>query len=318
MGRWVEPDIRDEIVTFVEKRSSQTELSKRELIGWVGITPSRYYDWRKRTGQSNHHNGSIPRDHWILAQEREAIIAYCSDKLEDGYRRLTYMMLDEDIVAVSPSTTYRVLKAANLLNRWRNADKKDKPGFTQPEQVHDHWHVDISHINILGTIFFLVTVLDGRSRYIVAHDLRANMNEYDVEIVVQRGREAFPDARPRMISDNGPQFVSKDFKEFIRLSGFSHVRTRPYYPQSNGKLERFHGTIKSEEIRRNSYLDIDDARARIKTYIQHYNTRRLHSSIYYLTPQDVLEARIDERLRQRQQKLDQARERRKQQRNLAA
>ena len=76
------------------------------------------------------------------------------------------------------------------------------------------------------------------------------MTETDVEIILQRAKEKFPDARPRIISDNGPQFIAKDFKEFIRLSGMTHVRTSPYYPQSNGKLERFHKTIKGECIRR--------------------------------------------------------------------
>ncbi len=99
-------------------------------------------------------------------------------------------------------------------------------------------------------------------------------------------------------------------KEFIRLSGFTHVRTRPYYPQSNGKLERFRGTIKSEEIRRNSYLCIEDARRHIAAYVQHYNTKRLNSTIYYLTPEDVLMGRTNERLNLLQQKLDEARKHR--------
>jgi transposase InsO family protein len=276
----------------------------------IGISSSRYYDWLKRVGKPNQHNGIIPKQHWILAEEREAIINYCRDRLLDGYRRLSYMMLDEDIVAVSPSTTYRVLHAAGLLNRWSPHKKLNKKGFTQPERPHDHWHIDISYINILGLIYFLITVLDGASRYVLHHEVRIQMTEYDVEITIQKAREKFPEATPRIISDNGPQFISKDFKDYIRFSGFSHVLTSPYHPQSNGKLERFHGTIKQEEIRKNSYLNIEDARAKISAYIDYYNKIRLHSAIYYLTPEDILLGRETERLETRQRKLDQAREQR--------
>ena len=295
-----------------------TTYNRRELIGQIGIHPGRYYEWKRRLGLFNRHNGRIPKSHWILDEERSAIEAYCKDKLEEGYRRLTYMMLDADVAAVSPTTTYRVLKEADLLNRWSRSQGNEKPGFTQPIAVHQHWHVDISYVNILGSMFFLITVLDGRSRYVVAHDLRTHMSEYDVELVIQRAKERFPDARPRIISDNGPQFISRDFKEFIRSSQYSHVRTRPYYPQSNGKLERFHGTVKEEEIRRRSYISPEDARRSIARYVQHYNSRRLHSSIYFLTPEDVMHDRVGKRLDERQRKLDMAREHRQQVRQAAA
>lgn len=314
----MEPDVRDGVVHYVEHMTSLTAYSRRELMAMIGLYPGRYYQWKKRLGRFNRHNGCIPKSHWLLNAERRAIEEYCEDKLEEGYRRLTYMMLDEDIVAVSPSTTYRVLKEAHLLNRWSRSEGNEKPGFRQPIHVHQHWHVDISYVNILGSIFFLITVLDGRSRYVVAHDLRTHMGEYDVETVIQKARERFPDARPRIISDNGPQFISKDFKEFIRVSGFSHVRTRPYYPQSNGKLERYHATIKGEEIRRNSYVSIKDARRRIARYVDRYNTRRLHSSVYFLTPQDVLCGREEERISERERKLEDARAHRQRVRQAAA
>ena len=261
----------------------------------------------------NNHNGKIPKSHWLLPDEREKIISYCKYKVEEGYRRLTYMMLDEDIVAVSPSTTYRVLKRAGLLNRWQRRKTLKGKGFKQPLKPHEHWHIDISYINILGTMFFLICILDGASRYIIHHELRTNMTEYDVELTLQRAKEKYPAARPRIISDNGSQFISREFKEFIRLSGFTHVRTSVGYPQSNGKLERFHGTVKSEEIRRNSYTDLADARKRIAAYIDYYNTKRLHSAIYYLTPEDVLLGRTKDRLKERQNKLDVAKKNRMEQ-----
>ncbi|MFQ5751075.1 MAG: IS3 family transposase [bacterium] len=289
---------------------TRSALSRMWLIRQLGISRSRFYEWAKRIGKPNQHNGALPKSHWLFPEERQAIIDYCRPRLEEGYRRLTYMMLDDDVVAVSPAATYRVLKAADLLNRWQAPAKARKQGFEHPLQVHEHWHTDICYVNILGTIYFLICVLDGTSRYIVEHDLRLNMTEWDVEIVLQRAHEKYPDARPRIISDNGPQFISKDFREFIRLSGFTHVKTAPYHPQSNGKLERFHGTIKQEEIRKNSYLSLQEARKHIARFIGHYNTTRLHSAIHYLTPEDVLMGRVKHRLDERQKKLDAARAKR--------
>ena len=137
------------------------------------------------------------------------------------------------------------------------------------------------------------------------------MTETDVEIIIQKAKEKFPEARPRIISDNGPQFIAKDFKEFIRLSGMTHVRTSPYYPQSNGKLERFHKTIKGECIRPKTPLSLDDAKRLVTEYIEHYNTVRLHSAIGYIAPADKLNGKDKEIFKERDQKLEAAREQRK-------
>ena len=133
------------------------------------------------------------------------------------------------------------------------------------------------------------------------------MTESDVELVLQRAKEKYPDARPRIISDNGHQFIAKDFKEFIRVSGMTHVRTSPYYPQSNGKLERWHKTLKGECVRSGSPLSLQEARELVERYIQHYNEKRLHSAIGYVTPMDKLEGRENKISQQRDKKLEEAR-----------
>jgi transposase InsO family protein len=126
------------------------------------------------------------------------------------------MMLDADIVAVSPASVWRVLGQAGLLRRWNGKPSKKGTGFEQPPAPHQHWHIDVSYINIAGTFYYLCTVLDGFSRFIVHWDLRPAMTEADIEIILQAAREQHPQARPRVISDNGPQFIARDFKEFIR------------------------------------------------------------------------------------------------------
>lgn len=314
---WAEPDIRDEVVDYVRYWSSRTDIKAGKIVNHIGITRSKYYDWRRRYGKTNEHNAWIPRDFYLTDREKRAIIAYYNAHLLEGYRRLTYMMMDDDIVAVSPSSVYRVLVNAGLLRRWNRKPSKKGAGFQQPLKAHEHWHIDISYINICGTFYYLCSILDGFSRYIVHWEIRESMTEADVEIILQRAREKFPDAKPRVISDNGPQFISKDFKEFIRISGMTHVKTSPYYPQSNGKLERYHRTVKGTCIRVKTPLSLEDARDLVTDFVDHYNNKRLHSAIGYVTPKDKLQGRAEMILAERDAKLVAARECRKAQRQAS-
>jgi len=253
----------------------------------------------------------VPRDHWLTRDEQERICAFAREHHLEGYRRLTFMMLDADVVACSPSSVYRVLKTNGLLAGETPNITKKGTGFVQPLQPHEHWHIDVSYLNIAGTFYFVCSILDGFSRFIVHQEIREKMEESDIEIIIQRGRETFPDAKPRIISDNGPQFIAKDFKEFIRIAGMTHVKTSPYYPQSNGKIERWHKTLKGDCIRSKVPLSLDDARRLVTEFTDHYNNTRLHSAIGYVTPKDKLEGRAADILQERDRKLAEARERRR-------
>ena len=224
---------------------------------------------------------------------------------------LTFMMLDRDVAAVSPAATYRVLKSAGLVGSRPAKTSRKGRGFEQPLQPHEHWHVDFSHINLGGTFYYLCSVLDGASRAILAWDIRPQMREADAEIVIQRAREAYPQARPRIITDNGPQFVAQDFKEFIRLWQATRVFCSPYHPQSNGKLERFHRTLKEDAIRPKTPLTLEDAKRIVGDFIDHYNTVRLHSALGYVTPADGHAGRHIDIFAARDKKLQAARENRK-------
>ncbi len=224
------------------------------------------------------------------------------------------MMLDQDIVAVSPASTWRVLHRAGLVGRGKFSPSKKGTGFHHPSAPHHHWHIDISYINIHGTFYYLCSVLDGYSRFIVYWEIRESMTEADVEIILQRARELFPDAKPRVISDNGSQFIARDFKEFIRIAGMTHVRISPGYPQSNGKLERWHQSLKRECVRPQTPLSLEDARRIIGGYVDYYNNVRLHSSLGYVTPKDTLEGNEEEIFNERDRKLEAAREERRRRR----
>lgn len=134
----------------------------------------------------------------------------------------------------------------------------------------------------------------------------------------ERAKEKYPQAKPRIISDNAPQFIARDFKEFIRISGMTHVRTSAYYPQSNWKIERWHKSLKSECIRPGTPLSLDDALRLVQAYVEHYNHVRLNSAIGYVTPKDMLVGRQQEIQADRDRKLEAAREHRKNRRQRAA
>jgi transposase-like protein len=198
-GQWVEPDIRDALVDFVRAWSAKTEVNGRSIVRWLEIGPSKFYAWSRRHGRVNEHNAWSPRDHWLDEEEKQAIIRYWHAHPLEGYRRLTYMLLDADVVAAGASSVYRVLKAAGLLQRWARGPSRKGTRFEQPGGPHEHWHVDIAHLNLAGSFYYLCVVLDGYSRYIVHWELLPTMEEADVELIVQGGLEKFPGVKPRVI-----------------------------------------------------------------------------------------------------------------------
>ncbi len=166
-SRWVPPDVRDEVVDFVQGFTRVTGLPAWWVACKLAIQPPQYYRWVQRYGVANQHNGQIPREHWLDDWEREAILTFHAAHPLEGYRRLSFMMLDAQTVAVSPSTVYRVLTQAGRLDRFGGKPSKKGTGFQQPLQPHEHWHVDITYLNIAGTFYYLCAVLDGYSRVLV-------------------------------------------------------------------------------------------------------------------------------------------------------
>jgi transposase InsO family protein len=296
------------VIDFVRRWSERTGISAARFIRWLKMAPSKFYSWQERYGRVNEHNAWIPRDFWLEPWERQAILDFQGQFPLEGYRRLTFMMLDRNVVAVSPASVWRVLHHAGRLSRWNTRPSKKGRGFHAPGAPHEHWHVDVSYLNLGGTFYYLASVLDGFSRSIVHWDIRTSLTEADIELILERANpSADGQARPRVISDNGPQFIARDFKEFIRLSGMTHVRTSPFYPQSNGKIERWHQSLKAECRRPGAPLSLDDARRLVSRYVEHYNTVRLHSALGYVTPQAVLEGRQQEIWAERDRQLEAAR-----------
>jgi transposase InsO family protein len=240
-------EVRDDVVSWVRYWSDRVSMRRGNLIRSVGISASKFYDWSFHYGEVRLKERAFNGWWGITAEEDAAIVTYRRSHEFEGYRRLCYQMLDENIVAVSPATVYRVLKRHNLLSRWHEVKESSKGrGFAQPSRAHRRWHVDISYVKIQYTFYFLISVLDGFSRYIVHSELRVHMEEFDVEVVVQRALEKYPGVKPRIISDNGSQFISRDFKRFLRDKELTHARTSVRYPQSNGNEKKNYGGQKKK------------------------------------------------------------------------
>jgi len=284
-----------------------TGLSESKLLLCIGVNKQRFIEWKDNYGKPCIRK-NVPKAHCATEVEIMSVIKYKKANMEEGYKRLTWMMVDADVVYLSPSTVYRILVRASLNNRWtRPSGEPKKRGFEQPEKVHEHWHTDISYINFKGTFLYLICVLDGFSRAILKWDIRENMESFDVLIVLWGACcDWIPETenKPRIISDNGSQFISYDFKEALRDSGLTHSRTSVNHPQSNGKIERFHGTAKQESLRNMPKFSIKQVKKEFAEWVNFYNTKRLHSAIDYVAPFDVINGNRDHILAERKQKLE--------------
>jgi len=154
------------VVDFINRWSDKTGIALCTLVLWLGVSLSKFYGWRNRYGKVNEHNAQVPRDHWLEDWEKQAIVGYEREHPLEGYRQLTFMMLDDDVVAVSPPTVYRVLRAAGQIGHGAPPNPRKGKGFHQPSGPHHQWHIDFSYLNICGTFYYLCSILDGYSRFI--------------------------------------------------------------------------------------------------------------------------------------------------------
>jgi len=287
----------------INRLHALTGIAVLTLGFYAGVSRRTYREWQTRKDEENKHNGHIPRLHWRTPEEEAAIIAYCTERMELGYRTLCWQMVDADIAFVSPGTVYNVLKRAGLTKKWAELGEELKKGFEQPKAVHEQWHVDYTYIRVCGNFYYFISVMDGYSRKILSWSLCQTMEGLWAEIVVAKAKELYPFANPRIITDNGSQFISKDFRELLILLEIEHTLTSPGHPQSNGKLERFHRTFKCEHVRQAAYFSFEDAKERMAKWIRYYNEHRFHGALFYLPPEDVFQGLMQKRLDERRRKL---------------
>jgi putative transposase len=280
------------------------------IVRHLGLTIGRYHAWQRRAATqalTDAPSVSAQPDQ-VLAEERAAVLAYALAHPKDGYRRLTWQMIDDDVAYLSPSTVYRLLQDAELLARWKRSTHVGTAP-PKPTRPHERWHTDLMYLRIADSWYFLVTVIDAYSRYVVHWELLASMTAADVRLVIQTALEQ-TGATPQLVTDNGSPFTSGEFKDLVRRIAFEHLRIRTYHPESNGVIERFHRSTR-EELRETALVNLGHARTIIAAWIAHYNEHRLHAGIGYLAPAEYYRGDPAARQAERQDKLARAREARR-------
>lgn len=299
------------VLRIVAEAVARTGWAVRRILKRLGIRRSVYYEWRDRAVQKRL-DDLVPGGRClsaVLPEEKEAVIAYALAHPKEGYRRLTWMMVDENVACLSPASVYRVLNDADLLYRWKRSHSVgEKPA--PPTGPNQRWHTDIMYLRVGDVWYFLVTVLDGYSRYVVHWDLLTSMRAADVRLVIQHALELNGLRDVEIVSDNGSQFTSADFKALVRQFELQHIRIRMYHPESNGTLERYHRSTR-EALGEQELRNLAHARELIGRWVRHYNEERLHAGIEYLTPSEYHRGQPTLRITERRQKLDRARAHRK-------
>ena len=271
-------------MAFVEHIYQLTSFSKQKIVKLLSLNRSTYYNWldRSKTDQLTDIKPVGKNPDRLLDWEKEAIRDFYDLHQENGYRRLTYMMIDQNIVSVSPSTVYRFLKSQGLLMRWAES-KSIGPRPEDPKSPNEKWHTDLMVLNINGDNYYYQGIMDAYSRYIIAWDIYAEGTAFNTSLVLQEAFDNSPEEiNPVIIADNGPEFIGREFRQVISQNNAIRVKIRSYHPQSNGIEERFHRTLRQECI--TGYDNLIEAKKKISIWIEHYNNRRLHSSLGYMPP----------------------------------
>jgi transposase InsO family protein len=296
----------------------------RRTLEKLGVLPATFYRWvdRFQSGgvEALEDNPSRPKDVWnrIPDDVRQRIVGLALDEPELSPRELAAKFTDTQNYFVSEASVYRLLKAHDLITSPAFIVVKAADEFkNKTTAINQLWQTDFTYLKVIGWgWFYLSTILDDFSRYIIAWKLCTTMKAEDVTDTLQMALAASGcDSvrvvhKPRLLSDNGASYVSADLAEWLDEQGMDHVRGAPHHPQTQGKIERWHQTLKNRILLENYYLP-GDLEAHIGRFVEHYNHRRYHESLKNLTPADVYFGRGQKILNMRERiKRDTIRQRR--------
>jgi transposase InsO family protein len=278
----------------------------------LGLPPATYYRWTERqAGGTLTDQIVLPLRQVLLPTPVEvaAVCQFARRYPEVGYKRLTWQMVDQDVACLRPYQVYAILTDNNLMARSAKPVETGLHRPPEPDHADEVWHIDLMYLYIRSKWYYLVDILDGYSRYLVAWSLNLTMAADTVTSTVEQALEKLINRRPgepRLVHDHGSQFVSREWHDFITSAGVTDIKTRVAHPQSNGRLERLHRTHREEGLTdddQSSYYAACDGLTRWSAY---YNTARPHSSLNYLYPVDYYRGDPVARLAERQEKLAEA------------
>jgi transposase InsO family protein len=278
-------------------------LSKSQALAEMGVPRRTYYNWVRREKESNTGGVKIEsRRPWnkVKAEEEKLVIVQARISPELSSRQLALRLIDKYGCWVSESTVYRILRREGLVKRAEvkgfAAGKEYRWKTRRPNEM---WATDCSYLRVVGWgFYYLVTVMDDYSRYILGWELKRDMTANSLIDVVQQavditGMSQVPiEDRTSLLSDNGSGYVSQAFGDYLRLVGIKHILASPFHPQTNGKVERYQQTLKGE-INQVPYEMPSELREAIESFIEYYNHQRYHEALGNVTPADVYHGRRD-------------------------
>jgi transposase InsO family protein len=297
---------KQELIGLVER----SDLGVRRTCQELGINRSSFYKWY----QQYHDNGLIglepakpgSRQQWnrIPTEERNMVAELALEHPTLSCRELSCKISDEVQVFISESSVYRILKERGLITTPAYVLMQAAPEFKQKTRfVHEMWQTDFTYFKIFGWgWYYLITILDDYSRFIIHWELCRNMGSDDVKKAIDAALHAAAlkagQKPPRLLSDNGPCFVSADLKAFLKTKDMSHTHGRPLHPQTQGKIERYHRSMKNN-VKLTNYYCPDELNASIESFVTYYNYERYHESLENVTPSDVYYGRQEQILERR-------------------
>ena len=295
-----------EIIKLVE----ESDLPVKMTLEQLGIPRTTFYGWYRRYLDNGYDGllgkGADRRGQWnrIPDQQRQEVVEIALDYPEKSPRELAFFIIDHHEWFISESSVYRILKAKGLITSPTHiliqaADRFKDP----PARVHELWQTDFTYLKVIHWgWYYLTTILDDYSRYIVAWELCRKMCSEDAKRIVKKAldKTGIPlENRPRLLSDNGSCYISGDLKEYLDEEDIKHVRGKPNHPQTQGKIERYHRSMKNI-IRLENYHSPEQLEGEIAVFVEYYNNRRYHESLNNLTPADVYFGRGEEIIRKRE------------------
>ena len=288
------------ILAQVESQSR----GKRQMLANLGIPRSTYYRWRQ--GQPEPGNGRRPWNQ-VTPNEDRRILAVARESPELSSRQLAVWITDYEGFAVSESTVYRILRREGLVKRQEMQIAAAKEYHTKMTRPHQMWATDASYFRVVSWgYYYLVTVMDDYSRFILGWKLQKDMSANSLVEVVQEAVDATGmtdvpvEDRTKLLSDNGAGYVSRAFRDYLRLVGIGHILAAPFHPQTNGKVERYQQSLK-REVSQLLYELPSQLEQAIADFVDYYNYRRYHKALGNVTPADVLYGRREEILERRKE-----------------
>ncbi len=304
----------------VLERVETSPGSRRKVMAELGVPKSTYYRWRARQRQGRLDDRSSGISVWnaLTPGEASVVLQVAMEYTNLSSRQLAVWITDNKGFSVSESTVYRILRHEGLVKSPEMKMAAGNEFHTKTRGPHEMWATDASYFRVVGWgFYYMVTVMDDFSRFILAWKLQMDMTSDSFIEVIQdavdlTGMTEVPlDDRTRLLSDNGPGYVSRAFGDYLRLVGIRHILASPYHPQTNGKIERYHQSIK-REVNQVPYDVPRNLEAAISDFVSYYNNRRYHKALRNVTPADVLHGRREQILNERKEVKTQTLHRRKQ------